>query len=87
MKRLDLSFCTPREPLAWFARVMEKCLRENDHKPGWQSDTLEELLERLEEEVDELKSGRLSNEDVIREAADVANFAMMIADNARRSGR
>ena len=73
-----------------FAEAMELKLRENDHKPGWKDDDPEILVDRLMEEVGELQyevEGLSSNrewpgerEKVLREAADVANFAMMVAD-------
>lgn len=79
-----------------FANLMEAQLRANDHKPGWKNDTDLGLFERLGEESADLLSAlhrhakRLSwgdgwvMEDTVprigREAADVANFAMMIAD-------
>lgn len=79
-----------------FADLMEAQLRANDHKPGWKNDSDLDLFERLGEESAELLAAlhrhakRLSWGDhwvmedtaprVGREAADVANFAMMIAD-------
>ena len=62
---------------------MEAKLRENDHKGGWQGDTATSLLKRLREETDEVEQALMAWEPelVLREAADVANFAMMIADN------
>lgn len=85
-----------REPVAWFARIMELQLKANDGKEGWYIDHPLMLLARLIEEVGEL-SAVLSQRftaleakpytttadqqaTVIGEAADVANFAMMIAD-------
>lgn len=71
-----------------FARLMEQQLRANDHKPGWKSDTPWALMTRLWEETHELagvvgasslKMPR-SQEQIGAEAADVANFALMIAD-------
>lgn len=69
-----------------FARIMEEKLRENDHKGGWENDGIRPLLKRLDEEAVELhgiiarrKEGGLER-GIGREAADVANFAMMIAD-------
>ena len=68
-----------------FARLMEKKLREHDDRPGWKDCDPEWLLDRLLEEFLELwRAVRLAGEDrdfwVPKEAADVANFAMMIVD-------
>ena len=76
------------ECVQWFAAHMEKKLRENDHKPGWFRDSHFALLRRLREEVEELAEATMaqdSSDQIVKEAADVANFAMMIADNARRN--
>lgn len=84
-------YCRPE--VRWFARKMEERLRANDHKGGWNNCDTEWLLGRLNEEVEELESefdrkersghAILRPESIAREAADVANFAMMIADNNR----
>lgn len=68
-----------------FAEVMEAQLRRNDHKPGWKHDEPDALLKRLREETEELQEvcdeqTSDSGPEILREAADVANFAMMIAD-------
>jgi len=63
-----------------FAHLMEWKLRLNDDRPGWKDCTKEWLLGRLKEELAELEKahpGKLT----AYEAADVANFVMMIADN------
>lgn len=83
-----------RPTLQWFAKQMEAKLKENDHKTGWSQIPCFRLLCRLREETMELSDQLLMNnmnyhrppEDldmIIQEAADVANFAMMIADNCR----
>ena len=76
-----------------FAEAMEKKLRENDYKGGWRDCTDSYLYKRMTGECGELlwyltepqHKGRV-NEDIIErivgESADVANFAMMLADNA-----
>lgn len=85
-----------------FALLMERELRENDHKGGWDECGPGWLLRRLGQEVDELRRAMKRHEDLRRknyldpgeqsvhlerarrelasEAADVANFAMMIVD-------
>lgn len=74
-----------RPEVVAFANAMEAQLRANDHKPGWKHDSPESLRMRIYDEWMELTEALRSiprNENVIlKEAADVANFAMMIADN------
>jgi NTP pyrophosphatase (non-canonical NTP hydrolase) len=65
---------------------METKLRENDHRFGWRSMRLKDLVRRIANERNELKREIDNGEnlqEIIREAADVANFAMMIADICR----
>jgi NTP pyrophosphatase (non-canonical NTP hydrolase) len=83
-----------RESVRLFAEAMETKLRENDHKGHWGDCDPRWLLARLDEERGELidtvfvrlrqqKDGLdwpESAESILREAADVANFAMMVAD-------
>jgi NTP pyrophosphatase (non-canonical NTP hydrolase) len=67
----------------WFAGRMQEKLNANSHKCGWKNEGLQYLSMRLTQERKELteafKSG--DKERVIKECADLANFAMMIADN------
>lgn len=75
----------PRGPVIWFSKVMERKLRRNDHKGGWDTNHLSELYARLQEESEELRDA-LSEYDldgIIDECSDVANFAMMLADRAK----
>lgn len=88
-ERTDLT-CEIREPVRWFAGQMEQTLKENDYKSGWRTCDPLWLLTRLDDEITELRAairsqpqGKSTREEVIREATDVANFAMMIADKAR----
>lgn len=73
-----------------FATLMEEALRRNEGKGGWHDDQPEELLLRAYEELGELhrevlrrfrsdEPGSWRNR-IAREAADVANFALMVAD-------
>ncbi|MGH7774657.1 MAG: hypothetical protein ACREQA_20730 [Candidatus Binatia bacterium] len=71
-----------RPQVQWFARCMETELQDNDWKGGWNKCSVWELYQRLLEEAGEL-AGVLSGAregNAISEAADIANFAMMIAD-------
>lgn len=80
-----------RPAVRWFAEQMEAALRRNDHKGGWSNDDAYSLLERMREETEEIHevlgfctnkiTSELHASHVIKEAADAANFAMMIADN------
>ena len=70
-----------RGEVAWFAQEMEGQLQENDDKNGWEVMSAKWLLNRLKQEVGELKRAIEKKTNVVEEAADVANFAMMIADN------
>lgn len=84
-----------RDSLAAFAEDMERILRANDHKGGWTDLPTLHAMIRLHEELEELElvltlALKARGQDAIRlrhrvidEAADVANFAMMIADQAR----
>ena len=75
-----------------FAHEMEAKLAENRHKgdrEGWARSGAYDLLHRLRQEADELElridhgcQNGLPESTVIGEAAEVANFAMMIADAA-----
>ncbi|MBK5474390.1 hypothetical protein JFU54_28820 [Bacillus sp. TH19] len=79
-----------RNEVIWFAECMESKLQENDHKGGWKQCGKYWLFERMQEEITELLQelsrfgNDAKNEDmIIRECADIANFAMMIADKVR----
>jgi len=75
-----------------FAHVMDEKLLKNVHKGDWREaprgiNTPKAMLDRLREEVEELTealkigwSFGKEREAIRREAADVANFALMIAD-------
>ncbi|WP_407310556.1 hypothetical protein [Desulfosporosinus sp. SB140] len=77
-----------REEVKWFAGEMKKTLQENDHKGGWDNCSLWYLIGRLREETIELEEvlhrtrfDKTKLTEAIKEATDVANFAMMIANN------
>ena len=71
-----------------FAEEMEKVLKQNDYKSGWQTCSDDYLYHHLLEETRELfvalyyykRSDKKRRRYIIKECADVANFAMMIAD-------
>ena len=67
-----------------FAEAMENKLRANGSKGyyGWKDMTPLELLSRVEDELTELKKLKADAPDsvMLGEAADVANFLMMLCD-------
>jgi NTP pyrophosphatase (non-canonical NTP hydrolase) len=82
-----------------FADDMQRQIEANSYKGGWKKEPIGWLFDRLRQESDELLIEIRKFEDswmerdkkiliqlrksIITEAADVANFAMMIADNLR----
>jgi hypothetical protein len=73
-----------------FAKLMVEKLEKNAHKGEWENISNEYLFEMLNVELVELHEAVYHRENhsvdqVLREAADVANFALMIASNALRS--
>lgn len=69
--------------VAQFAEQMAKKLRENGHKGDWTEVIVPILMDRLEEELTEFKEAIAEGQhitDVIKEAADVANFLMFICN-------
>lgn len=70
-----------RPEVLWFARKMEDKLAANDHKRHWSTCEPSVLLGYLKAEIRELEEALINRKDVVQECADVANFAMMIADN------
>ena len=69
----------------FFADGMLWKLGKNSHKAHWETMDCDYLFDRLLEEVQELKNARSGTvEQIIDECYDVANFAMMIADNVSK---
>jgi NTP pyrophosphatase (non-canonical NTP hydrolase) len=75
-----------RPEVVAFADAMEAKLRENDHKRPWYCLDMRTLSRRLTQEREELRRAVEVGDpaEVLREAADVANFCMMTADMVRR---
>lgn len=72
--------------LAWFTTKMKFKLHKNRHKGfSYRKESADVLFSQLIKECQELRKEitKRSRQDIISECADVANFAMMIADNAR----
>lgn len=76
-----------------FAEAMEKLLRENDHKNGWEHLTNSQIFSRITDERDELLIALTDPADFSRgckvrhEAVDLANFCMMLFDNNQRKDK
>lgn len=79
---LNKSLSTCRNSVRWFATKMEAKLAKNDHKRGWAGCELQYLSMRLTQERKELTDAIKSKDKqrIIDECADIANFALMIAD-------
>lgn len=92
---MNLTLEDLRPEVKWFALLMEETLRKHDESKGgvdgWRKCSGGYLSFRLKEETKELvaelalcsHSPHEIIEGVVAEAVDVANFAMMIADNHR----
>jgi len=78
---------TRKDTLKWFAVKMMNQLDKNSRKTHWRFMPQDYLLNRLTEQSiklhKELRIGG-SRLEVIRRCSNVANYAMMIADNERR---
>lgn len=72
-----------RDSLHNFVRDMELKLTRNDHKAHWSTVSNAYLFMRLLEELAELARAMVDGDPVLihDECVDVANMAMMIADN------
>jgi len=72
-----------------FAEGMAAKLRKNSHKAHWSKASIGYLQSRLSDENIELEQAIAHDTDeaIISECYDVANFAMMIADNIRNGIR
>jgi hypothetical protein len=81
VQQVDKRIPAVRKEVDWFAREMELQLQANDHKGGWHDSRLNWLLEQVQRHVQKIKNG----EDVQKETVHIANYAMMMADNVRRS--
>lgn len=66
-----------------FSAEMEKQLQANEHKGGWQDCTNEYLAGKLKKNLSKME-GCISHSEFRRRCANIANFAMMLADNDRR---
>jgi hypothetical protein len=92
-RKIMLELNTIIESILWFAGRMihEITLPKNMSKKQWKDLPVDYLImqlkgevEELEEEINQIHNNNLDFNAVIDECCDVANFAMMIADNARR---
>lgn len=76
------------EAVADFTVHMKHKLLMTRHREHWSTLDTDTLFDRLREELEELRMAIVHDDrkSIISEAADVANFAMMIADNAQWAG-
>jgi len=73
----------PRKEIQWFSIKMEEKLCTHDRKGGWEDCSINYLAERILEEFKELLEAVEKGDGIIEEAADIANFAMMIATRCK----
>jgi len=66
-----------------FAKLMEERLKDNDHKSGWEDCTRSYLFHKMLAKTDKLEESFLREDNPVGEAVDIANYAMMIADNSK----
>lgn len=66
-----------------WAKTMQQKLDANAHKISWTEQSADHLLDLLHAELEELESDTCPD-NVMREAADVANLAFMYAEARRR---
>lgn len=75
----------PRRVVSEFAFDMEKQLKVNDHKGGWGIIAYDYFTHKLENQVyelqKELKKPNKDKHEITIRCANIANYAMMIADN------
>lgn len=74
--------------LDWFPKEMELELMKHLDRPGWKQSDFRFLFRRLCDETIELDKAlfadrKITRKQIIKECIDVANFAMMIADNIK----
>jgi len=72
-------------------KYMKMKLYEHRNKDTWEKETIGRLFELLKQEVNELevevKIDKNNHEEILKESADVANFAMMIIGNITRRNK
>lgn len=81
----------PRKAVMAFAREMEQVLRENDFKGGWKTipySLFDQLVRKTFGLNVVLHTKHNDHEAIRRKCADIANYAMMIADwNGLQGGK
>lgn len=83
-KEIVTGFFDIRPEVLKFALLMEQKLKKNDSKGGWKESEYDYLLQKVDEEFVQLKHHiRVKGTDgqIIGDCTDLANSAMMIADN------
>jgi hypothetical protein len=73
-----------RPELGWFTEQMEMQLLDNDHKGGWIRRCEEFLIAELEKNLKRIKSTSTASVEYQRKCANIANYAMMLADKDRQ---
>jgi len=92
---IQTSDITMRAEVAQFAIDMEKQLRKNEWKGGWQNETIVYLLHQFQLKANEVNESLnylvnvsdsiVAHEVVLEDITDAANYLMMLADKLRCS--
>lgn len=78
-QQMDIRIPSLRKEVARFAYAMEEQLRANEHKGGWENSTHQSLMNELSRNYTKLHRC-CSHEEYRRRCANIANYAMMLAD-------
>lgn len=75
----------PRKAVMQFAHDMERQLLVNEHKDGWRNEHHEFLVNEMKKNLTKLIANLLNEDkdkyEITKRCVNIANFAMMIADN------
>lgn len=74
-----------RREVQQFSEMMNQRLEDNDHKDevGWSDWEINDLTLKIQRNIRDIYKTN-SEKEIVKHAADIGNYAMMIADNVRR---
>ena len=76
----------PRDSVLTFSEAMEVALRANEHRGLWQTIPTNELIDKAHTAIAELQTATEANDtkSIHHQAVTVANYMMMVVDNANK---